>query len=237
MANTKMMVRPIKQDVQRDLVRRFLPLGAFDQPDHAVEEGRAGRRGDAHADPVGQHLGAAGHRRAVAAGLADDRRRFTGDRGFVDRGHAFDDFAVGRDHVAGFDQDNVADFQPGRGHELEILPVRAVEQFGLGLAALPAQGVGLRLAAAFGDGLGEVGEQHGEPQPQDDLKLEQDVSAARHQIADQNDRGQGGDDLEHEHHRVLHERAWIELDERGADRRQHDLRIEQRRNRHALAQG
>ena len=30
-----------EQDVERDLVRRLLPLGAFDQGDHAVEEGRA----------------------------------------------------------------------------------------------------------------------------------------------------------------------------------------------------
>ena len=30
-----------EQDVERDLVRRLLPLGALDQGDHAVEEGRA----------------------------------------------------------------------------------------------------------------------------------------------------------------------------------------------------
>ena len=36
-----------QQDVQRDLVRRLLPLGAFDQLDHAVEERRAGRGRDA----------------------------------------------------------------------------------------------------------------------------------------------------------------------------------------------
>src|SRR5262249_9344850 len=47
--------------------------------------------------------------------------------------------------------------------------------------------------------------------------------------------GQRGDDLEHEHHRILDQRARIELDESRADRRHHDLGIEQRRNRHALA--
>ena len=36
-----------EQDVQRDLVRRLLPLGALDQRDHAVEEGRARGGGDA----------------------------------------------------------------------------------------------------------------------------------------------------------------------------------------------
>ena len=70
---------PDEQDRQRDLVRRLLPLGAFDQRDHAVEEGGARRRGDAHLDPVGQHRGAAGDGRAVAAGLADDGRGFAGD--------------------------------------------------------------------------------------------------------------------------------------------------------------
>ena len=79
-----------QQDVQRDLVRRLLPLGALDQPDHAIEEGRARRRRDAHADPVGQDLRAAGDRRTVAAGLANDRRRFARDRRFIDRRDAFD---------------------------------------------------------------------------------------------------------------------------------------------------
>ena len=100
-----------EQDIERDLVRRLLPLGAFDQLDHAIEEGRARRRGDAHADPVGEHLRAAGDRRAVAAGFADDRRRFAGDRRLVDRGDALDDLAVGRDDVAGLDQHDVADLQ------------------------------------------------------------------------------------------------------------------------------
>jgi hypothetical protein len=84
-----------QQDGQRDLVRRLLPLGAFDHGDHAVDEGLAGIDGDAHDQPVGQHARAAGHGREVAAGFADHRRRFAGDGAFVDRGHAFDDLAVG----------------------------------------------------------------------------------------------------------------------------------------------
>ena len=85
-----------EEDVERDLVRRLLPLGAFDELDHAVDEGRAGRCGDAHADPVGEHLGAAGDGGAVAAGLADHRRGLAGDRRLVDRGDALDHLAVGR---------------------------------------------------------------------------------------------------------------------------------------------
>ena len=128
-----------KQDVERDLVGRLLALGAFDQRDHAVEEGRAGRRGDAHADPVGQNLRAAGHRRAVAAGFADDRGGFAGDRRLVDGGDAFDHLAVRRDDVAGLDEDDVADLQAGAGHQLELGAVVAGQQLGLGLGARPAQ--------------------------------------------------------------------------------------------------
>ena len=69
------------------------------------------RRGDPHLDPVGQHLRAAGDRRAVAARFADDRRRFAGDRRLVDRGDALDHLAVGGDDVAGLDQHDVADLQ------------------------------------------------------------------------------------------------------------------------------
>ena len=49
---------------------------------------------------------------------------------------------------------------------------------------------GLRLAAALGDRFGEVGEQHREPQPEDDLELEAEVLAAGHEVADQDDGGQ-----------------------------------------------
>ena len=64
------------QDVERDFVGRLLPLGAFHQRDHAVEEGFAGIGGDLDFDPVGEHLGAAGDGAAVAARFADDRARF-----------------------------------------------------------------------------------------------------------------------------------------------------------------
>ena len=123
-----------QQNVERDLVRRFLPLGALDQPDHAVDEGRALRRGDADADPVRQHLRAAGHRRAVAAGLADHGRGFTRDRGLVDGSNALDHFAIGGDVVAGLDQDDITDLECGAGHQTISL-VRSREQLGLALGA------------------------------------------------------------------------------------------------------
>ena len=66
-----------------------------------------------------KHAGAAGDGRAVAAALADHRRRFAGDRRLVDRGDALDHLAVGRDQVAGLDQDEVADLRVGRRHALD----------------------------------------------------------------------------------------------------------------------
>ena len=122
-------------------------------------------------DPVRQHLRAAGHRRAVAAGFADDRRGFARDRRFVDRGDAFDHLAVGRDDVAGLDKHDVADLEAGAGHHL-TLAVSTGQQLRLRLGAGAPQRIRLRLAAAFGDGFGEIGEQHGEPQPDNDLERE-----------------------------------------------------------------
>ena len=225
-----------QKNIERDLVRRLLPFGAFDQLDHAVEKGRAGCRGDAHANPVRQHLRSAGHRRAVAARLANDRRRFAGDGGLVDRGHAFDHFAVGRDQIAGLDQNDVVDLQLGRGNEPIVLQIVPGQELGLRLGALAAQRLRLRLAAAFSDRCGEVGEQHREPQPQDDLKLEADILAAGHEIANQDHRRQGADDLKHEHHRILHQRPGIELDEGRADRGNDNLRIEECRYGPAMAE-
>ena len=84
-----------EQDRERDLVGRLLALRAFDQADHAIEEAFAGIRGHAHDDAIGEHARAAGHRAAVAAGFANDRRRFAGDRRLVDRRGAFEHVAVG----------------------------------------------------------------------------------------------------------------------------------------------
>ena len=58
-------------------------------------------------------------------------------------------------------------FSVGAGDLLLGLP-SGTQPAGHGLGAGPAQAVGLGLAAALGDGLGEVGEQDGEPQPDRD---------------------------------------------------------------------
>ena len=72
--------QPDQQDVERDFVRRLLPFGAFDQRDHAVQKRIARRRGDADDDAVRNDRGAAGHRRAVAAGFRGSPARIRRSR-------------------------------------------------------------------------------------------------------------------------------------------------------------
>ena len=85
-----------QQNVQRDLVGRLLPLGAFHQGDHAIQEGLAGIRRHLDFDLVGEHARAAGDRGAIAARLANDGRRLAGDGRLVHRSDAFDDLAIRR---------------------------------------------------------------------------------------------------------------------------------------------
>ena len=149
---------------QGDLVGRALADGAFDQGDHAVEERLAGAGGDLDDDAVGEHARAAGDAGAVAAGFANHRGRFAGDGRFVDRGHAFDDLAVAGDDLPGFDDDVIARLQRRWRPFLRSSPLLAAAEGGRFSPRL-AQGIGLGLAARFGQGRGEVGEQHGQEQP------------------------------------------------------------------------
>ena len=166
-----------EQDVERDLVGGLLPLGALDERDHAVEERLAGLRRDVHDDLVGQHAGAAGHRAAVPSRLADHGRRLAGDRRLVDRRDALHDVAVAGNQLAGPDDAEVADLQLARGR-LGDAPVglpNVRDRLGAGLA----QRVGLRLAPPFGHRLGEVREQHREPQERRDEPREPVASPRR----------------------------------------------------------
>ena len=124
-----------------------------------------------HDDAVRQHGGAAGDRGAVAAGLPDDGRGLAGDRRLIHRGNAFHDVAVAGDRLAGLDDDDVALLQQRRGDLFLAAGCAgrpADEPPGHGGGLGPAQRFGLRLAAALGDGLGEVGENHRQPQPDHD---------------------------------------------------------------------
>ena len=186
----------------------------------------AGVGGDADLDLVGEHGGAAGDGRAVAAGFADDRGGFAGDGRFVHRRRAFDDLAVGGDQLVGVDDEQVALAERFGRHDLDrCRPACSLLADGFGAAL--AQRIGLGLAAALGHRLGEVREEHREPEPQRDLQHEAERLAVR-VGEEQLDRRDRRADLGHEHDRVSHHVDRVELLEALDDRREHDLRIEQR---------
>ena len=167
-AARKVIVRPGEQDVERDLVRRLAALCALDERDHPVEERLARLLGDHDDELVGEELRAAGDGRAVAARLADDRRRLARDRRLVDRADALDHLAVGRDHLAGLDDDDVAALQLGGRDVLE--PAASEPAVRDRRRSRRAQRVRLRLAAPLGDRLGEVREEHRQPEPDGDRR-------------------------------------------------------------------
>ena len=110
----------------------------------------------------------------------------------------------------GVDDAQVADLQLAR---------RASRPTAVGLADVGhrlgpglAQRVGLRLAAAFGHRLGEVGEQHREPQPRRDEPGEHAVGRRRRrQLLEEQDGGEDAADLDDEHDRVAGHLARVEL--------------------------
>ena len=214
-----------QEDRQRDLVRRLLPVGAFDERDHPVEEGLARSGRDAHHDPVGKHLGAAGDSRAVPARLADDRRGLSRDGRLVDRCDAFDDITIRRDHLARVHDALVTDVEEARGHLLDATVGKSA--VGDGLAAGLAQRRGLGLAAALRHRLGEVREEHCGPEEERHQERE-DVLARRRlpEVADEEDRRVDAADLDHEHHRVAEHHPRVELAEAVLDRGPDDRSIE-----------
>jgi hypothetical protein len=86
-----------QQHGERHFIRRFLALGAFHQPDHAVNETVAGIGGDLEVDFSCQQFGPANHTAMIAAGFTQHRGRFAGDSRLVDGGHAPHNFAIGGD--------------------------------------------------------------------------------------------------------------------------------------------
>ena len=219
-----------QQNRQRQLVGGLLALGALHHRDHPIQEALAGVGGDAHDDPVRQHTRAAGHGREIPARFADDRCRFARDGAFVHRGHAFDDLAVAGHHVAGFDEDDVATAQRGGDARFHaVTTVRVCQHLGLHGGLDAAQRCRLLLAAALGQRLGKVGEQHREPQPhrhgEDEASRRFSLTAQRH---DPQDGGEDAADVDDKHHRVLGLRARRQLaeaiDNGGLDQRRREHR-------------
>ena len=83
-----------------------------------------------------------------------------------------------------------------------------------GSAAGCSQGIGLGLTPAFGDGLGEVGKENGEPEPERDLKSEGQVFPLSHEIPGEHQRRDHARDQHDEHDRVPDHVPRVELVER-----------------------
>ena len=97
----------------------------------------------------------------------------------------------------------------------------AAEPPGHGVLLGPAQGVGLGLAPALGHRLGQVGEDHGQPEPDGDQPGEHG------RVPDRQDRGEHRADLDDEHHRVAPQRGRVQLAHGGRDGRQELLGVQQ----------
>ena len=200
-----------KKHIQCDLVRGLLPFGAFDQRDHPVDEGGTSRGRDAHLDPVGQHLSAAGNGRTVATGFTDHRGGFAGDCSLVDRGHTFDHLTVRGDDVARLDQNNIADLQTFTRHIAPLGSIRTCQKLCTGVRSGLPERRGLCLPAAFGDSFRKVRKQKREPQPQNDLERKAESLCSGHQVLQKENGTKHRDHGHDEHDRVLCKHPWIEF--------------------------
>ena len=114
------------------------------------------RSGDANLDPVGKNLGAAGHGGPVAAGLTDDGRGFAGDRRFVDRSDASNNFTIARNEVSDLDENEIILLQGRRRDLLVTEGLSRCKTFCQGFGARLAQSRCLHLAATFGHGFSKI---------------------------------------------------------------------------------
>ena len=196
---------------------------AFHQVDHSIQEALPGVRGDENLDPVRQDARSPRDGAAVAARLADHGRGFPRDGGFVHGGHPFDHRPVAGDDFPGDHDHDILFSQLFRRNRFQRAVLSKPVRHRL-CARLP-QGVGLRLAPPLGHGLGEVGEQHGEPEPDGHLKTE-----AQRLVRRPEEERDGREERPHlggEHHRVFHQRPRVQLGKRRDGGLPKDFRLEE----------
>ena len=179
---------------------------------------------DPDLDPVREHARATGHRRAIAAGFANDGCGLARDRRLVHRGDALDDLAVGRDELAGAHDDDVVLAQRRgrnglrRGRSTIRFATVSVRVFrSVSACALPRPSA---IASA------KLANRTVSPEPERDLQLEADAAAARRRRSRTSRTVvRTRADLDDEHDRVLRHHSRIELAERVDDRAAHQRRI------------
>ena len=170
---------------------------------------------DAHHQPVGQHARAARDRGEVAARLAQHRRGFAGDGAFVDRGHAFDDFAVGGNRVVGLDQHQVAALERARLDRLVLAAVacrsfashaRALRmERSVAACALP------RPSATASAKFANSTVNHSQADTCSTNAGPARIAGGAERRRDADDRRQDAADVHHEHHRIAELNPRIEL--------------------------
>ena len=167
----KMMVRPTSRMVSAISFGVFCRSAPSTKRDHPVEEALARLLGDADLDPVGNDARARGHRRAVAARLADDRRASPVIAASLTEATP----SITSPSAGMRSPVSTRTISPARSCEAgdlsQVSPTpssRLAHELRLGVA----QRCRLRLAAPFGERLGEIAEQDGEPEPEDELDLE-----------------------------------------------------------------
>ena len=214
--------QPREKDVERDLVRRLAAFRPLDERDHAVEERLARLLRHLHDELVGEQARPAGDGRTVAARLADDGGGLARDGGLVHRSDTFDHLAVGRDHLSRCHDDDVAPPQLGRGHVLDAAAVRP--PVGGRRRAGGSQRGCLGLPATLGDGLGEVREEHRQPEPDGDHAGEPErLTGPADRVQDEDGRRDHAADLDDEDDRVPEQMTRIELEKRVGDGARCDL--------------
>ena len=156
-------------------------------------------------------------------------RRLAGDRRLVDRGDALDHRAVAGDHLAGLDDDDVAAAQLGGGarrrrpRSRAIVSVRIARSASACALPRPSASASARLAktTVSHSQIATVNvNQAGSSPPPSGPPPKSWISQA--------DGRDDGADLDHEHDRVAHLHARVELAQRGDERGAQDVGGEQR---------
>ncbi len=120
------------------------------------------------------------------------------------------DLPVGGDDLPGAHDHDISLAQTLRGDLLRAS--RPAESGWPCPGARLAEGVGLGLAPSLRHRLGEIGEEHREPEPDGHLKAESQRLVRR--AEEKADGGEKGADLGDEHHRVFHQRPRVQLRKR-----------------------
>ena len=153
--------------------------------------------------------------RAVAATLANHWGRLSGDGRLVNLGDALDDLAVRRDGIARLDEHDLARTQRMTGnclvHPFQGWIVRQDERFRLDFATERAQAARASPPARFSHGLSETCHKDREPEPGGGLTRKGRLKGVSYQeTANEENGGQDGSRLDHEHDRVEDQEARVE---------------------------